>query len=128
MQAQSLHGFFLNSAHTLRGLDQPFLMQKVQGTYTNITFGEVLNSIDAIAAALHDMGLRKGDRVAFILENSPEYILFDQACLKLGLVNASLYPTLSESEIEYILKDSDAKVILVGSPFLLRRILTIDSR
>ncbi|MFM8840101.1 MAG: AMP-dependent synthetase/ligase, partial [bacterium] len=128
MQAHSLHGFFLNSAHTLRGLDQPFLMKKVQGAYTNISFGEVLSSIDAIASALHDMGLRKGDRVAFILENSPEYILFDQACLKLGLVNASLYPTLSESEIEYILKDSESKAILVGTPFLLRRILTIDSR
>lgn len=128
MQAQSLHGFFLNSAHTLRGLNQPFLMRKVQGTYTNITFGEVLNSIDAIASALHDMGLSKGDRVAFILENSPEYILFDQACLKLGLVNASLYPTLSESEIEYILKDSESKAILVGTPFLLRRILGIDER
>jgi long-chain acyl-CoA synthetase len=128
MQAQSLHGFFLNSAHTLRGLDQPFLMQKIQGTYTNISFGEVLTSINAIASALHDMGLRKGDRVAFILENSPEYILFDQACLKLGLVNASLYPTLSESEIEYILNDSGSKAILVGSPFLLRRILSIDAR
>ncbi|MFN5095285.1 MAG: AMP-binding protein, partial [Ignavibacteria bacterium] len=128
MQAHSLHGFFLNSAHTLRGLDQPFLMKKVQGAYTNISFGEVLSSIDAIASTLHDMGLRKGDRVAFILENSPEYILFDQACLKLGLVNASLYPTLSESEIEYILKDSESKAILVGTPFLLRRILGIDER
>ena len=128
MQAQSLHGFFLNSAHTLRGLDQPFLVKKVQGIYTNISFGDILTSIDAIASALHDMGLRKGDRVAFILENSPEYIIFDQACLKLGLVNASLYPTLSESEIEYILNDSEAKAILVGTPFLLRRILAIDSR
>ena len=128
MNAHSLHGFFLHSAHTLRGLDKPFLMQKKDGSYKDISFGEVLHSINAIAAALHDMGLRKGDRVAFILENSPEYILFDQACLKLGLVNASLYPTLSESEIEYILNDSGSKAILVGSPFLLRSVLTIDAR
>lgn len=128
MNAHSLHGFFLHSAHTLRGLDKPFLMQKKDGSYKDISFGEVLHSINAIASALHDMGLRKGDRVAFILENSPEYILFDQACLKLGLVNASLYPTLSESEIEYILNDSGSKAILVGSPFLLRRVLTIDAR
>ena len=128
MNAHSLHGFFLHSAHTLRGLDKPFLVQKKDGSYKDISFGEVLHSINAIAAALHDMGLRKGDRVAFILENSPEYILFDQACLKLGLVNASLYPTLSESEIEYILNDSGSKAILVGSPFLLRRVLAIDAR
>jgi long-chain acyl-CoA synthetase len=128
MNAHSLHGFFLHSAHTLRGLDKPFLMQKKDGSYKDISFGEVLHSINAIASALHDMGLRKGDRVAFILENSPEYILFDQACLKLGLVNASLYPTLSESEIEYILNDSGSKAILVGSPFLLRRVLSIDAR
>ncbi|NBP65578.1 MAG: long-chain fatty acid--CoA ligase [Bacteroidetes bacterium] len=128
MNTHSLHGFFLHSAHTLRGLNQPFLMQKKEGVYKDITFGEALDSINAIASAFHDMGLRKGDRVAFILENSPEYILFDQACLKLGLVNASLYPTLSESEIEYILNDSGSKAILVGSPFLLRRILAIDAR
>ncbi|MFM7158375.1 MAG: AMP-binding protein, partial [Bacteroidota bacterium] len=48
--------------------------------------------------------------------------------MKLGLVNASLYPTLSESEIEYILNDSGSKAILVGTPFLLRRVLAIDAR
>ena len=74
------------------------------------------------------MGLRKGDCVAFILENCPEYIYFDQACMKLGLVNASIYPTLSETEIEYIIRDCGAKAIIIGSPFLLRRIININSK
>jgi hypothetical protein len=47
--------------------------------------------------------------------------------MQLGLVNVSIYPTLSESEIEYILNDSGAKAILVGTPFLLKKINKMDA-
>jgi long-chain acyl-CoA synthetase len=128
MNTHSLHHLFLNSAFSLRNPESVFLRFKKDGLYHDITFQQALEKIDAIAGSLYEMGLRKGDCVAFILENCPEYIYFDQACMKLGLVNASIYPTLSESEIEYILRDCGAKAIVIGSPFLLRRIININSK
>ena len=125
MNAQSLHGFLLHSAYSLRNPNSVFLQHKVDGAYKDISYAEALEIIDAITGYFLHIGLQKGDRVAFILENSPEYIYFDQACMKMGLVNASIYPTLSEHEIDYIIKDSQAKAIIVGTPFLLKKIQSI---
>ena len=72
-----------------------------------------------------EIGIKKGDRLALIIDNGPDYIYYDQALQQIGAVNASIYPTLSEAEIEYILNDSEAKTILVGTPFLLRKVYKI---
>jgi long-chain acyl-CoA synthetase len=47
--------------------------------------------------------------------------------MQLGVINVSIYPTLSESEVEYILNDSQATIILVGTPFLLKKINKIKA-
>ncbi len=128
MESKSLHHFFLNAAFTINKPQRTFLKYKVNNSYQEISFLEASEKINAISSYLMQIGLQKGDRVAFILENSPEYIFADQACMKLGLINASIYPTLTEGEVEYILNDSGSKVIIVGTPFLLKRILKIDSK
>ena len=71
------------------------------------------------------MGISKGDRLALIIENSVDWIYYDQGLQQIGGVNVSIYPTLSETEIEYILNDSGAKTLLAGSPFLFRKVLKI---
>jgi long-chain acyl-CoA synthetase len=128
MKFKSLHYVLLNAANKINNPGRVFLRYKKGNQYQDISYRESLEKINAISAFLHHSGLRKGDRVAFILENSPEYIFMDQACMKLGLINASIYPTLSEGEVEYILDDSGAKAIIVGTPFLLKRIIKIDDK
>ncbi len=105
--------------------NHPFLSHKVGQNWEDISFKQVLDKADAISSYLLDIGIKKGDRLALIIENCPDYIYYDQALQQIGAVNVSVYPTLSESEIEYILKDCGAKTILVGNPFLLRKIIKL---
>ncbi len=123
----SLHHFLRNAANHIKTPESTFLLEKINNEYKTITYAEVLSQVNAISAFLLSKGLKKGDRAAFIIENCPEYIAFDQALMQLGIVNVSIYPTLSESEVEYIINDSQSSVILVGTPFLLKKINKIKA-
>jgi long-chain acyl-CoA synthetase len=102
-----------------------FLMHKVKEDWVEISYKQVLDTADAISAYFLEMGVSKGDRLALIIENSVDWVLYDQGVQQIGAVNVSVYPTLSESEIEYILNDSAAKTIMVGNPFLFRKLIRI---
>jgi len=102
-----------------------FLMHKVKEDWVEISYKQVLDTADAISAYFLEIGINKGDRLALIIENSVDWVLYDQGVQQIGAVNVSVYPTLSETEIEYILNDSSAKTILVGNPFLLRKLIKI---
>jgi len=104
---------------------QTFMSHKVGDTWVDISYKETIHKADAIAAWFLEIGIKKGDRLALIIENGPDYIFYDQALQQIGAVNTSIYPTLAEAEIEYILNDSEARTILVGSPFLMRKIIKI---
>jgi long-chain acyl-CoA synthetase len=102
-----------------------FLIHKVKESWVELSYKQVLDTADAISSYFLEMGINNGDRLALIIENSVDWVYYDQGLQQIGGVNVSIYPTLSESEIEYILNDSGAKTLLVGSPFLLRKILKI---
>lgn len=102
-----------------------FLLHKVNKNWEEISYKTALDNIDAISAYLLSIGMKKGDRIALLIDNGPEYVYFDQAIQQIGAINVSVYPTLPESEIEYILNDSGARAILVGTPFLLRKLMKI---
>lgn len=123
----SLHHMMRNAASKIKTPHHNYMYEKVGNEYKAITYGETFEKLNAISAYLYDLGLRKGDRAALILENCPEFIYFDQGLQQIGAVNASIYPTLSEGEIEYILNDSGSRVVLVGSPFLLKKVLKVRS-
>ncbi len=102
-----------------------FLIYKVGDAWIEVSYKEALTKIDAISAYMLDIGIQKGDRLALIIDNSPDYVYYDQALQQIGAVNTSIYPTLSETDIEYILNDSGAKTILVGNPFLFKKVIKI---
>jgi long-chain acyl-CoA synthetase len=114
-----------NVTRHIHSEDRTFLLQKRETTWEEISYKEVLHRADAISSYFLEMGVRKGDRLALIIDNSPDYVYYDQGLQQLGAVNVSVYPTLTEHEIEYILKDSNARAILVGNPFLFRKIQKI---
>ncbi len=77
-----------------------------------ITFRQMHEYIDRFAAALADLGVTKGDRVALMLPNCPEYVYAYYAALKLGAIVVQMNPMYSPDEVEFVLKDSEAKIYI----------------
>lgn len=123
----SLHHYMRNAAVNIKRPEDIYLLEKQKDSYRGITYQSVLDQAHAISAFLLSKGYAHQDNVALIIENCPEYICFDQGLMEIGLVNVSIYPTLSESEVEYILNDSGARAILVGTPFLLKKVNKIKA-
>jgi long-chain acyl-CoA synthetase len=78
-----------------------------------ITWQEMISLAGRWQAAFERDELRPGDRVAIILSNCPEWVLFDLAALGLGLVTVPLFANDSSSNISHILKETGAKMVFV---------------
>lgn len=70
----------------------------------------------------------QGDRLALLAENRLEWTLTDYATLGLGAIDVPIYPTLLEPDIEFILRDSGSKGVVVSSETQLRKVLNIRPR
>src|ERR1043166_8003174 len=79
---------------------------------STITYGELERLSDAFAAALTDIGIRKGDRVALLLPNCPQFVIAELGAWKIGAIVAPLNPLYAEAEIEAALKESGATALL----------------
>lgn len=89
------------------------LNYKRDGRWIAISSDELLRRVRHIAAGLHSLGVRRGDRVAILSESRPEWTLTDAACIFAGAIDVPIYPTLSPPQVRYILKDSGARVLVV---------------
>ena len=70
---------------------------------------------DSISRGFIEQGLKKGDRIAIISGNRPEWNFIDFACNQIGLVTVPLYPTLSEKDLVYILQNADVKKVFAST-------------
>ena len=69
--------------------------------------------------------MNRGDRIAIISESRPEWLFADLAILSAGAVTTPLYPTLATNQVGAMLRDSGASIVIVSSPALLDRVLSI---
>lgn len=83
-----------------------------------MTFKTVEERINRLANALIDMGLQKGDRVAFLDKNCPWYLEFYFGITRAGMVAVPLNYRLVSKEYEYLINHSEAKVLIVGEAFI----------
>jgi long-chain acyl-CoA synthetase len=77
-----------------------------------MTYGEIRDNVRRLATALKEMGVKKGDRVALMLPNSPQFIISYYGVLEAGGVVANISPLHVEREIEYELNDSGSETII----------------
>jgi long-chain acyl-CoA synthetase len=80
------------------------------------------------ARALQGCGIGKGDRVAILSENRPEWPVADMATLLLGAVTVPLYTTLTAEQTAFLLNDAGCRVIFVSSEIQLRKVLSLVSQ
>jgi long-chain acyl-CoA synthetase len=91
---------------------------RTRGGDTEIAWGEYLDQVDRVAIGLRGLGLERGDVIALMLTNRPEFHLADTAAMSIGATPFSLYQTLAPEQIAYQVNDSGAEVIVTEPAFL----------
>jgi long-chain acyl-CoA synthetase len=87
---------------------------KRDGSWQSISSDEMLVRIKRIAAGLYSIGVRHGDRVAILSESRVEWTLADAGCIFAGAIDVPIYPTLTPAQVQYILNDSGARVLILA--------------
>lgn len=106
--------------------DLPRVMTYRQGsTWINLSSRELYRKVAATAKALQIWGIGKGDRVAILSENRPEWAIADYAALAIGAVVVPIYTTLTPDQVAFLLRDSGTKVIFLSSRTQLKKIQAI---
>jgi long-chain acyl-CoA synthetase len=101
------------------------MQRRVQG-WVPISSTEIYRSVVSLARALESWGIGKGDRVAILSENRPEWTITDFATLALGAVTVPVYATQTAEQTAYILNDAGARIIAVSTKHQLEKVLTIS--
>lgn len=91
------------------------LNYKSDGRWIPISSDELLARSRSIAAGLYSLGIRRGDRLAILSESRPEWTLIDAGCIFAGAIDVPIYPTLTPSQVRYILKDSGARIVAISN-------------
>jgi long-chain acyl-CoA synthetase len=85
---------------------------------TSWTWAQLRERVDALAGGLHDLGLNKGDTIALMLGNRPEFHLADLAAMMVGATPFSIYMTYAPNQIEYVVGDAGARILITEQQFL----------
>ncbi len=91
---------------------------RTKGDAFTITWGELRERVDALAGGLAELGVGRGDTVALMLSNRPEFHLCDLAAMMLGATPFSIYNTYSPEQISYLLTDAEAKTLICEQQYL----------
>ena len=93
------------------------------GKWKSYSSQEVKETAESMASGLLNLGLKPGDKVAFVTyKNRPEWMILDFAMQMAGLISIPLYPTISVGEYEYILNEAEVKVAFCGGGDLYKKL------
>ncbi len=105
--------------------NRPALSHKPSGSkeWVTLTYGEVASQVKQVSLGLRALGVERGDRVALLSENRPEWAIADLAAQAAGAVTVPIYPTLPASQVAHILADSGAKVLVASDSKQMAKVL-----
>src|SRR5215213_897525 len=113
-------------AFRLTAADHPDrVAMRTKDDEVSLTWSELRERVDALAGGLARLGVRRGDTVALLLANRPEFAVADLAVVTLGATPYSIYATSSPDQIAYTVADARSRVAIVeeafAEPFLAAR-------
>src|SRR3954462_645346 len=89
-----------------------------KGDGFTITWAQLRNRVDALAGGLADLGLKKGDSVALLFGNRPEFHISDLAVMMVGGTPFSIYNTYAPNQIEFVVSDAGARILMTEQAYL----------
>ena len=101
------------------------LAGKRNGQWVKYSIQDYIQHVNLLSYALIELGIEKGDKVAIILTNRPEWNFLDMAISQIGAVDVPIYPTISESDYRYILSDCDAKMVIIDGLSVMNKVSNI---
>ncbi len=99
--------------------------KKIEGVWHGATWNEYYDRACAFGLGLWSLGVRKGNMISILSENRLEWLYADMGSLGIGVCVIPVYPTLVSEEIEYIINNSESKVIVPENKTQLKKILEI---
>src|SRR3954449_79111 len=96
--------------------DEVFVRTK--GDDVALTWAETRERVDALAGGLAKLGLERGQCIAILLTNRPEFHVVDLAAVSVGATPFSIYMTYSPDQIEYVVSDAEARILVTEPAFL----------
>jgi long-chain acyl-CoA synthetase len=123
---QSIPATIADIFSTIMARNSPqVLMHRENGQWKSISARSFYERVAGVAAALRGWGITKGDRVAIISENRPEWSITDFAVLLSGALTVPLFPTLTAEQTKFLLKDSGARIAFVSTEKQLAKLLSV---
>lgn len=101
---------------------------KESGQWRNYSTDEVIDIINNFSYGLLSAGIKKGDKVAIISANRPEWNFVDLACAQIGVITVPMYPSLSSSDMAYILNDAGVRLLFLDNAEIGAKINVIKSQ
>ena len=95
------------------------------GGWKTRSFAEVGDTVRELAKGLMALGVEKGDKVSILANTRPEWSYYDFAALSAGATVVPIYQTNSPEECQYVLEDSDAKVVVVEDEAQLEKVRAV---
>jgi long-chain acyl-CoA synthetase len=126
MEIRTLCDIFYHSVETFR--KPAHLLHKKDEAWSPISSDAFLTAVEELSMGLRSLGIEKGDRVAILSENRPEWAYADLASLCAAAVDVPIYSTLTPPQILYILNDSGAKAIVVSNSTQLKKVQEVRAQ
>ena len=118
---RSLPAMFFEEAARLG--DKPFLWAKRGGHYQSLSWAEAAREVRRLARGLAALGIGRGERVALVAENRPEWVIADFAIMSAGAITVPAYVTNTVEDHRHVFATSGASAVIVSKPPLSARVL-----